>query len=197
MVREVGQRGGEEESGSASQVWLDVMKTTVFQILGSAHGVSGVASIELPDIFRLPKIGHFNNWNPLTLDLVDGEFADFLGSNLGCRLCSDRLKSILDSHASVDDDIQWLPVVVQQTTLKKTYSILHFPNPPDILHKNKTIFLDDFVVKPVLSADAIGQHKVFSYPRGGELPLFITQSVKEAIDREGCTGMEIALASVA
>jgi len=172
------------------------MTKTVFQILGSSHGVSGVASIVLPDIFRLPKAGRVNNWNPLTLNLVDGEFADYLGSNLGCRLCSDRLKSILDSHAFVSDDIQWLPVVVEQGTIKKNYSILHFPNPPDILHKNKTIFVDDFVVKPVLSADAIGQHKVFSYPKGGELPLFITQSVKEAIDSEGCTGLEFTRVAV-
>lgn len=173
------------------------MRQTVFQILGSAHGVTGVASIVLPDIFRLPKLGRATNWNPVTLDLVDGEFADYLGSNLGCRLCSSRLKSILESHASDCDDIQWLPVVVQLGTIKKEYSILHFPNPPDILHKNKTIFVDDFVVKPVFSADAIGQHQVFSYPRGGELPLFVTHAVKKAIESEGCTGMDIARASVA
>lgn len=171
--------------------------TTFYKILFDENGVFGVAqTIEKHDLFTLPYSGVVEDWQPIVLDLREGEFADYLASNLGCRMCSDRLRSILKAHASPDDELQWLPVIVRRGVEQRSYSILHFPNPPDVLNKEKTIFAGEFVVKPVLSKIAIGNHRVFSFPKGGELPLFADEQAKLAIEAAGCTGLEASHTAV-
>lgn len=173
------------------------MMAKYFKVLFGEDGVWGTAqTAEKGDLFALPYVGAVETWQPLTLELRKGEFADYLSSNLGCRLCSDRLKHILQSCASSDDELQWLAVEVYRGTEMHAYWILHFPNPPDVLHGDRSIFAGNFVVKPVLSKDAIGSHQVFSFPKGGDLPLFIDERVKRAIEAAGCTGMEFSQAPV-
>lgn len=168
-----------------------------FKVLFDEEGVFGVAqTVETGDLFTLPYTGVVEGWHPLVLELRAGEFVDYLSSNLGCRLCSDRLKGILQSCASSDDELQWLAVEVHRGTEKRTYWVLHFPNPPDVLSPDKSIFAGEFVVKPVLSKDTIGSHQVFSFPKGGELPLFVAEPVKRAIEAAGYTGMEFCRAPV-
>lgn len=172
---------------------------TYYKILFGDDETFGVAyPVEKIGLFLLPESGPVQDWKPLTLELRDGEFADYLGSELGCRLCSDRLRSILQKHASPDDELQWLPVVVQQGTENRPYSILHFPNSPDVLNKEKTLFAGDtgFVVKAVFLPSALVNHSVFAYPGGGELSLFVSEPVKQAIEAAGCTGMELSVAPV-
>ena len=168
-----------------------------FKVLFDDKGVFGVAhTVEKRDLFMLPYAGIVEDWQPMTLELRQGAFADYLASNLGCRLCSDRLRNILQSHSAPEDHLQWLAVEVRRGSQNRTYSILHFPNPPEVLNKDRSIFAGDFVVKPVLSRDAIGCHRVFSYPKSGELRMFIAEPVKRAIEAAGCTGMELSPAPV-
>jgi hypothetical protein len=180
--------------------------TMYYQVLFDDEGVYGVAYTDKnqetgpcfppPGGFGLPYAGIVEDWQPLALELREGDFADYLASNLGCRLCSDRLKSILESHASPADELQWLVTEVHRRAEKHVYWILHFPNPPDVLNKSKTLFVDgtDVVVKPVLSKDATAGHQVFAYPEAGELTLFVGEPVKRAIEAAGCTGMELSRA---
>lgn len=141
------------------------------------------------DEFELPDTGLVNNWNPIKLRLVDGEIVDYLGSDLTCRLCSERLTEILQHSATKDDAIQWLPVKVEHGSRNLLYSILHFHNPPDVLCQKETIFAGDFVAKPVFLRRRIENHHVFSYPTAGELKLFVSKPVKLAIEAAKCTGM--------
>ncbi len=177
-----------------------------FKALFEDEDYSGVAYIEKsqetgtwfppPGIFFLPDTGFVESWQPLVLELRDGGFADYLASNLGCRLCSERLKGIFQSCASSDDELQWLAVEVHKGAEKRTYWVLHFPNPPDVLNWDKSILAGDFVVKPVLSKDATSGHQIFAYPRAGKLSLFVAEPVKRAIEAAGCTGMELSRAPV-
>ena len=165
----------------------------VNQVLFDDEGVYGVAyDAEGSELFTLPYSGEVENWQSLVLELREGDFADYLASDLGCRLCSERLRTILQDHASPDDMIQWLNVEVRKGKASRPYAILHFTSPPDVLNKTKSIMAGDFVVKAVFSKDAIGQHQVFAYPQAGELKLFITDGVKRAIQSAKCTGMEIS-----
>ena len=180
-----------------SQTCMARVMTVYYQICFDEDGVFGVAkTIEKGDLFTLPYSGDVEGWQPLILDLIEGDFADYLSSNLGCRMCSKRLKDIFDAHASSDDKFQWLPVIVRRGIKQCIYSILHFPNPPDVLNKDKSIFAGEFVVKPVLSKSAVGKHQVFSYPKAGELKLFVSKQVKIAIEAAGCTGLELSRAPV-
>jgi len=168
-----------------------------YKVLFDEEGVFGVAhTIEKGDLFTLPYCGVVENWKPLALELREGEFADYLASNLGCRLCSERLRNILQTHASSTDELQWLSVEVCRGMEKRAYAILHFPAPPDILNKNKSILAGDFVAKPVLSKSSLGTHQVFSYPNAGELKLFVSEPVKRAIEAAGCSGLELSRAPV-
>jgi hypothetical protein len=171
--------------------------STYYKVLFDEDNVFGIAkTIEDGGLFTLPYAGIVKGWQPLILDLIEGDFADYLSSNLGCRMCSTSLQDILSTHASSDDELQWLPVSVRRGVEHRTYSILHFPNPPDVLNKAKSIFAGGFVVKPVLSGSAIGNRRVFSFPKGGELPLFVDEQVKIAIETAGCTGLELSRAAV-
>lgn len=141
-----------------------------------------------PRIFHLPYIGVVTEWKTLTLELRDGGYPDYLASNIGSRMCSTRLKDILQSLAAPIDELHWLPIEVTLGTESRPYWILHFPNPPDVLNKERTIFAGCCVVKPVLAKEVVGNHQVFSYPRAGQLKLFVSEQVKRAIEAAGCTG---------
>lgn len=161
-----------------------------YDIVNGGDETLGVAFADREELFFLPDPGIVKDWEPMTLELRDGEFADFQADNLGCRLCSDRLKRILEEHASPDDDLQWLPVTVRQGRKRRAYWILHFPNPPDIVNKKKSVYDYGSLTDLVLLESRIGGHQVFSYPTGGQLPLLISEKVKRAIQAARCTGME-------
>src|SRR6516165_2778709 len=91
-------------------------------------------TVEKRDLFFLPDSGKVDRWQPLVLELRDGDYPDYLASNLGCRLCSERLKGILHSRASPADVLEWLEVVVRKYDQDRRYFILHFPQPPDVLN---------------------------------------------------------------
>jgi hypothetical protein len=170
-----------------------------FQILFDEQPGLGVAwTVEERDVFSLPDAGRVSNWQPIDLELRGGDYPDYQPSILGCRMCSSELRAILDEHAAPSDELQWLPVRVSNGNETRPYFILHFPNPPDVLDKTKTIFADRFVVKPVLSLDLVSDHRVFAYPECDCLPLFISEDVKRAIEGANLTGgMEIAKLPVA
>jgi hypothetical protein len=154
-------------------------------------------TVEQTGLFFLPDAGKIENWKPIVLELRNGDYPDYLASNLGCRPCSERLKAILTARASPSDSLQWLDVLVKKQGEERRYSILHFPEPPNVLDKKETTFAGDFVVKAVLSRDAAAGHQVFAYPKCGCLPLFISDEVMCRIQADKCTGMEISKARMA
>lgn len=166
-----------------------------FKALFDDEGPYGVAyRVDKEQFFQLPYDGVIPDWEPIRLKLREGELTDYLASDLGCRLCSDRLRDILEAHAAPSDALQWLATDVYQGSTRTQYWILHFPDPPDVLARDHSIFAaeSDFVVKPVLSADAAAPHHVFAYLRAGQAKLFVADPVRVAIVRTGCTGMEFS-----
>lgn len=183
--------------GSEGEIGLGVMMRRFYKVLFREDSAYGVAyAIDNCAIIDLPYSGRVKKWKPLLLELREGEPVDYLANSLGCRLCSNRLRQILEANASEEDELQWLPVIVKHKFDTHQYSILHFPNPPCVINESASILVDDFVVKPVLLRSAITVHAVFSYPNAGELPLFISDIVKDAIEAVGCSGIEFKLAAV-
>ncbi len=154
--------------------------------LGVAHALTP------PQVPLLPNLGFVKSWEPLQFELRDGKYPDYLSSDLGCRLCSERLRDILDRYAPPLDALQWLDVAVDNGAESRGYYVLHFPHPPDVLHAEKTVFAGDFVVKAVLSKHAAEGHRVFGYPNCGQLPVFISEEVRQSLRKEKCTGIQIA-----
>jgi hypothetical protein len=142
--------------------------------------------------FDLPYLGKVVKWSPMILDLRNGEYPDYLASNLGLRICSQRMKEVLEEKATKYDELQWLEVRIRKGKEERSYYILHFPNPPDVLNKTASILVDeDVVVKPVLSPSLTKIHSVFCYPYSS-ITLFISSEVKDAIEAAGLTGVEIS-----
>lgn len=142
-------------------------------------------------ISDLPYNGRVDNWIPLVLDLREGYYADYQGSDLAWRLCSDRLREILDDATGELDVFQWLPVTVISESEDRAYYILHFPEPPDVLGVAETLYAaPNLVIKPAFRRNAMTDHSVFSYPANDGLSLFVTDTVKGRIEAAGCTGLE-------
>ncbi|MBD3673729.1 MAG: hypothetical protein HUJ26_09420 [Planctomycetaceae bacterium] len=173
------------------------LMNSIYQALYEEDYDYGVArTIERKGPFYLPYTGFVEDWEPLVLRLTEGESCDYLSSNLGCRLCSGKLKNIFEDGAASTDKLQWLPVEVQSDAESLTYWILHFPDPPDVLDLEKSILAGDFVVKPVFAREKLYDHAVFSYPEAGELTFFVSEPVKCTIENASCTGLELSPAPV-
>ncbi|MEW6173810.1 MAG: DUF1629 domain-containing protein [Bacillota bacterium] len=137
------------------------------------------------------------DWSKVRFVLKDGPYADYQGNDLGWRLCSEKLRHIIEAHADEQDKLKWLDaIVVAENGEMRDYYILYFsePLPLDILDKKKTIFNPNdlaIVVRPCLNITAIGNHKVFTYI-GGCSPWFVSTEVRDAIIAANCTGIELA-----
>jgi hypothetical protein len=132
---------------------------------------------------------HLANWQPITLSLKGTTFTDYLANDLDWPLCSSKLKKVIDDNISPSDSIQWLDIDIRyQSDQIEKYHILNLPLRPDVLDEQMTLYVDDFVVKPIFSSNKIGSHKVFSYS-SGEFSVIVSEEVKDAIVSTNCTGI--------
>ena len=51
-------------------------------------------------------------WLPISFELKDGEFADYLVNDLNIPLCSSKLKQIIQDIVAKNDSILWRPIFV-------------------------------------------------------------------------------------
>jgi len=146
---------------------------------------------------RLSEPGNVSEWDVPELALP-GRPSDYLANDLGLRLCSTRMRSVLDDSIGPDDRIQWLPAKVRDSSATShDYWVLHMVDLPDVLDPHQSILArNTFVVKPVVSADRVGSHKVFSFP-GATTRLIIAESVKRSLEAAACTGVDFAKVAVA
>lgn len=152
----------------------------------------GIARSRSDELFFLPQRGSVLGWDGHDLDLEQGSFLDYLANDLGCRLCSDALRDLLNSYASKADMIQWLSTVVYCGAESKRYSILHFPDPPDVL-SDSSVAVGDMVVKPILSAKKAMGHSVFAFVGAEGLSLIVDQQTRNALQESRLSGVEAEL----
>jgi hypothetical protein len=73
-----------------------------------------------------------------------------------------------------------------------TYWILHFPEAPNVINRERSKFSGaDRMIKAVLDAQLVAGHRVFSFPHDS-VSLVISDSVRRAIGAAGCGGMEFS-----
>jgi hypothetical protein len=172
--------------------------TAYFRVLQPENSRFGVAYSSVDEeLILLPYEGRVGAWAPPRLRLRGGKPSDYLANDQRLRLCSDRLKEVLEKTAAASDEMQWLPVEVEGDHGVAAYQALHFPNPPDVLDPDRTLWAEDFVVKPVLSRRKAHLHRIFCYPKSEGRPLFVAHEVKTAIVGAGCTGLYFRTARMA
>jgi hypothetical protein len=142
----------------------------------------------------LPMTGHLQNWVPIYFNLGEGGFSDYQGNSSVFKMCSLKMKTILDENKGPCDEIQWLTTYVKdEHREEREYYILHFPEEYDTidwnksrLHKNKP----GGVIAPVFSRKKIEEkHRVFNYPDSGGLAIVITEDIKKKLEKANCTGI--------
>jgi hypothetical protein len=155
----------------------------------------GIGRSRSDDLLFLPDNGPIESWKEPILDLVEGDFPDYLAADIGGRFCSQNMREVLDSAATKSDVLQWLPGRVFHGVEVRAYWVLHFPKPVNALGK-RTIWHGDHVVKPVFSLALLRGHSVLTYPGTGGSGLIIDARTKAALKRAHCTGFECSPAAV-
>lgn len=152
---------------------------------GVAYAAAHVPALLLP-----PSGTRVQNWMPLTLELRDGEYADYLANDLGARLCSRRMREVVDASCTEHDDIQWLCTqVVAQDGESRPYSILHFPSDFPVLNRDHSVMAGDMPMQVVLSwQDALG-HAIFTLPGEQGRRTYVAEEMRRALERDRLTGI--------
>jgi hypothetical protein len=165
-----------------------------------ANAPYGVAYKKEKKLFLLPPSGErVNSWNSECLTLQSGEFADYLANNAGLRLCSDKLREIIENCRGGKDALQWLETTVSDLMgARRKYFALHFPEDYDVLDRKRSILAGGgkMIVKGVLSRAGVDGHRVFSYPRESGRRCLVDDLVRQTIENAGCTGMGFSEVSV-
>jgi hypothetical protein len=122
----------------------------------------------------------------LPLQLDEGEPVDYQPNRLIWRLCSQRLRRILDEHKAPADELRWIPVPLSAGGRTLPYFRLESTPLPQLLHASPTM-ADEMIVKPVLDLDRAAPHHVFLLDEDGNA--IVTQPIRDAIAAAGCRGV--------
>ena len=121
--------------------------------------------------------------------LRDGIFADYLANELGGRLCSQRLKEVIELHKSPSDEIGWLQVDVVGDKQRMPYALLHFPSNADVLDISKTKFVGSLIIKPTFDKLKVQKHRIFGLPSEESHRTYVSAAMRLAIEAAEMTGL--------
>jgi len=137
------------------------------------------------------------DWKILNFELQPGLLVDYLANSFAFRLCSERLREVIEQGRGQGDVLQWLPALVKTRDGQELPCwILHFPQVPDVLNRSKTVFAGPMIVKACLDANLVEGYRVFSFPNE-DLRLIVADEVKDAIEKAGCSGMKFSRVPIA
>jgi len=117
-----------------------------------------------------------------------------MATNVLVRLCSRKLKTLLDRKASPADHLQWLPVEINDGATTHSYDILHFPDASrSILQPISRVEagLTEVSSRPVFIGDALQGRHIFSYP-GAFVRFFVSDGMKRSIQAHHCTSIRFS-----
>jgi hypothetical protein len=141
---------------------------------------------------RLVAGGSIRQWDTPSLQLDRGIVVDYLANTPAFRLCSERLREVIENNRGDHDILEWLPVgVADGVGAELPYWVLHFPEVPDVIHKTRSVFSSSVLVKACIDTSLATGHRVFTLSRYG-VYLVVTYQVKTAITQARCTGIEFS-----
>lgn len=167
------------------------------KVIGNDAAGAVLAESETPSWELLPDEG-WVTW-PMPEFYQDtvkwtGPLGDWVRNDLGRRLCSKRLKDVLERFKAACDVVQWVPAYVTNAYgLREKYYFLHFPEPLDVLDPEKSVFDQEagILIKPYLSISKVGDHRLFTL-RGLEVTTIVSESVRQILETEGIATVTFA-----
>lgn len=94
------------------------------------------------------KLKSPNDWQPINFIFSSGIICDFPASDFLGKICSNRLKEILQPYSG---DGAWLPVIMQKYDKSFVYFFLHYFEIPDVLDFDKSEFRANRLFIPHIS----------------------------------------------
>ncbi len=146
------------------------------------------------DVLDIPDSEYIENWEPIsfTKRKEDGELADFLSTDITKKLCSPKLKQVIDQNlTSKDMPVQWLPVTITKEENGDTFSYFypHFPEICDSLDEEETTFSPrGTVMRPCFSLTKIKDRSICNCRRSSTL--IMSKDLRKAIMEAECTGLK-------
>ena len=126
-------------------------------------------------------------WLPISFELKDGEFADYLVNDLNIPLCSSKLKQIIQDIVAKNDSILWRPIFVNSNGksiedyyLKLKKILIDVIDIDKSEKQNNTIFNPYFIEEKI--EDIFRCDFDLNY-------LFVSEKLKEAIIQSEITGI--------
>lgn len=131
------------------------------------------------------------------LESLDVIWEDYLPNNVGLPLMSGKMKSIIENNLTGNENIDWLTCDVWANDIIKTYFVLRFNVPFDVLDKDKTKYIKgtELIMMPCFSTLKIVNYSVFPKPTTDDLyrisiNLYVNEDIKKAIENENLKGID-------
>lgn len=138
----------------------------------------------------LPAAGvPVENWEPMELELRDGDYADFIYSNIAVKICSVKLKNVIDCNRLSGDLLQWLDIFVSKGSKTMQYFILHFLDTKPIHNIEHSLIINDSLIKVVLDKQLVRDRNIFTLPNTRSLDIYISEIMKNAMISANITGI--------
>jgi hypothetical protein len=138
---------------------------------------------------RLRAGGPVTDWKAVRFELGPGELADYLANSFAWRLCSTKLRDLLDKSRAAIDGIQWLPTTVTLPDgTELPFWVLHLPNAADVIDKSKSVIAGPVLVKAHLDRRLVDGHRLFGFPNDS-VRVIVADDIRRRIMAAACTGM--------
>jgi ribosomal protein L24E len=175
-------------------------RVDLFYIFGKNVRNGGVAKdskFNSGTLYFLRENQRITDWELLQCEIIEGAgFYDYQANTHGFRLCSQKLKDVLENGKNPEDKIQWLEATITWNNETRLYYVLHFYETVDVFDYERSGWDGKFFNKPkVFLKEKIKNHNVFS-TYVDSLCILVKPEIIKEIKRQKLTGMVYEIADV-
>ncbi|MCB9823356.1 hypothetical protein H6802_00105 [Candidatus Nomurabacteria bacterium] len=121
---------------------------------------------------------------------------DYLPNCLAWPLMSEKMKTIINNNLTGKEDIDWILAEINAIKERRNYYFPRFKRKLDVLDLQRTTFVPgtDQIIKPCFSSQKVANYNVFHKPishYSWKIPssIYVSETIKNAIESEGLTGV--------
>lgn len=129
------------------------------------------------------------DWEPPQVELVEGDPVDYLETDLPLRLCSMRLRGLIEVYRLMSDRWQWLPVTVFRDEEAWDYAALHVLPSSNWLDAGHARYDSDHnLVKLAVNRELAGERRILA-PRNDLVTWLVDDELVEEMEESRMSGI--------
>jgi hypothetical protein len=130
-----------------------------------------------------------NKWDKFVIEMRYGLLPDFLITDLNLPVCSGRMKTVIEKNCRNNEDINWLPVDINDGNTFIEFYILHVPHHiPDVIDLEKSDRDEDVIFSPHFRQELIKDKDVFASD-DDTTTIYFSQKLKDTLEQENLLGL--------